>query len=200
VALNPEQQTAVLDSAIELFATRDLSDISLDHVTRASGVSAFDIVRHYHSKEKILAAVFERELELMSAAALATELRMPGETVKDEIQVLARIILEEHRRRLPFLGKLLGEAIRNPEVGALFYRVFIVQGRLLFTQFLKSRQEVDEVRSGLDVEVAAAMFLSFLMSVIVGEISGGAKVETIDEERVITQMADVFLNGVRKRG
>jgi AcrR family transcriptional regulator len=199
MALTPEQQTRVLDSAIELFATKNLMDITLDHVTKVSGVSAFDIVRHFHSKENILAAVLERELELMSSAALATDLRMPGETVKDELQLLARVILEEHKRRLPFLGKLLVESLNSPEVGALFYKTFIVQGRLLFTQFLKSRQEVGEVRNVLDIEVAAAMFLSFLMSVIVGEVSGGSKVETIDEERVITQMSDILLNGIRKR-
>jgi len=199
MALTPEQQTKVLDSAIELFATRDLADITLDHVTKTSGVSAFDIVRHFHSKENILAAVLDRELELMSAAALATDLRMPGETLLDELQVLARVILEEHRRRLPFLGKLLSESMRNAEVGALFYKAFIVQGRLLFTQFLKSRQEVGDVRDSLDVEAAAAMFLSFLTSVVLAEVCGGQKVETVDEERVITQMADIFLNGIRKR-
>lgn len=199
MTLTPEQQTRVLDSAIELFATRDLADISLDHVTRISGVPAFDIVRHYHSKENILAAVIDRELELMSAAALATDLRMPGETLRDELQVLARVILEEHRRRLPFLGKMLHESMRNAEVGALFYRAFVVQGRLLFTQFLKSRQEVGDVREGLDMEAAAAMFLSFLTSVVLAEVCGGRKVETVDEERVITQMSDIFLNGVRKR-
>ena len=86
-----------------------------------------------------------------------TDLRMPGETINDELQLLARVILEEHRRRLPFLGKLLVESLNNPNVGALFYKTFIVQGRLLFTQFLKSRQEVGDVRDVLDTEVAAAI-------------------------------------------
>ena len=199
MALSPEQQTRVMDSAIELFATRDLSEITLDHVTKISGVSAFDIVRHYHSKENILAAVLDRELELMSAAAMAADLRMPGETLSDELQVLARVILEEYRRRLPFLGKLVHESMRNADVGALFYKTFIVQGRLLFTQFLKSRQEVGDVRADVDIEAAAAMFLSFLTSVVLVEALGGHKVETVDEERVITQMSDIFLNGVRKR-
>ena len=70
MALTPEQQTRVLDTAIDLFAKKNLDDITLDHVTKASGVSAFDIVRHYHSKENILAAVLERELELMSSAEI----------------------------------------------------------------------------------------------------------------------------------
>lgn len=200
MTLSPEQQNRVLDTALELFEKLDLSEITLDQVTRASGVSAFDIVRHYRSKENILTAVLERELELMSAAAQAPELRMPGETLRDELTFLARIILDEYRRRLSFLGKLVGEALKDQEVGAIFYRTFILQGRRLFAEFLNARKEVGELREGLDVEAAAAMFLAFLTSVfLLVELCGGRQVEAIDDESMISKMCDVFLNGVRTR-
>jgi AcrR family transcriptional regulator len=200
MTLSPEQQNRVLDTALELFEKLDLSEITLDQVTKASGVSAFDIVRHYRSKENILSAVLERELELMSAAAHSPELRMPGETLRDELQFLARIILDEYRRRLSFLGKLVGEALKDQEVGAIFYRTFIMQGRQLFAEFLNARKEVGELREGLDVEAAAAMFLAFLTSIfLLVDLCGGRQVETIDDEDVITKMCDVFLNGVRAR-
>ena len=44
---------------------------TLDHLTKASGIPAFDIIRHYHSKENILAAVLERELELIAGSVPA---------------------------------------------------------------------------------------------------------------------------------
>src|SRR6478752_3836377 len=122
--LSSEQQRMVLDGAVKLAATQELSSITLDHLTKVSGISAFDIVRHYHSKEKILAAVLERELELIAGSVPSPELRFPG----------------EYRSRLTFLGKLLTEAMKNPEVGAMFYRTFIMQGRLLFTEFLNVRK------------------------------------------------------------
>ena len=198
--LTPEQQKMVMDSALELMSSRNLTEITLEQLTRASGVSAFDIIRHYQSKENILAAVLERELELIAGAVPSPELRFPSETLKDELQVLARIMLQGYRARLHFLDKLFVEAIQNPEVGVLFYRKFIQQGRLLFFEFLNLRKQRGELRPDVDVEAAAAMFISALSGILlVAELFGGKKVEPLDEDRVVRELTDVFLNGVSQK-
>jgi len=197
-ALTAEQQRKVLDGAVQLFAKSDLDAITLDKLSRTSGISSFDIVRHYQSRENILVAVLERELELMASAAHAPELRMPGETLRDELQVLARVILEEYRRRIPFLGRLLAQSLQDPKVGALFYRCFIVQGRRLFTEFLNERKAVGELRRDLDVEAAAAIFLAAVTGpILLVEVFGGRDVERLDDDRLLASIADVFLRGVR---
>ena len=198
--LTPEQQRLVLDTALQLMSEQDLANISLEQLTHASGVPAFDIVRHYQSKENILAAVLERELELMAGGVPSPELRFPSETLRDELQVLAKIMLQEYRRRLPFMGKLLNEAMQNPEVAALFYSKFIMQGRLLFAEFLNIRKQRGELREDVDVEAAAAMFLASLTGIlIVVELFGGKEVEPLDEERVVRELSDLLLNGILKR-
>jgi len=199
-SMDAERQRAVLDQAMLLFAKEELRDITLDKLSKASGVAAFDIIRHFHSSENILKAVLERELELMAASAPPPELRMPGETLGDELHVLASVILDEYRRRIPFLGKLLSEAMQDPKVGALFYSTFIVQGRLLFTEFLGIRKEFGELRDDVDVEAAAAMFLAALTGILLmHELFGGKQVETLDDDRVLRQMCDTFLHGIVKR-
>ena len=198
--LTPEQQRMVMDSALELLSANHLADITLEQLTRASGVSAFDIIRHYQSKENILAAVLERELDLIAGAVPSPELRFPSETFRDELQMLARIMLQEYRARLKFLDKLFVEAIQNPEVGALFYRKFVQQGRLLFAEFLNLRKQRGELRENVDMEAAAAMFLSALLGILlVVELFGGKNVEPLDEERVVRELTDVFLHGVAER-
>ena len=197
MSLSTEQQRMILDAAVKLAFTKELSSIALEDLTKASGISAFDIVRHYHSKENILAAVLERELELIAGSVPSPELRFPGETLKDELQVMAKIMLNEYRIRLPFLGRLLAEAMKNPEVGAMFYRTFIVQGRLLFTEFLNVRKRLGELRDDVDVEASAAFFLSALTFILlVVELFGGKQVEALDEERLVQSMSDLFLRGV----
>jgi AcrR family transcriptional regulator len=198
MGLNTEQQRMVLDGAVKLASSQELSSITLDHLTKASGVAAFDIVRHYHSKEKILAAVLERELELIAGSVPSPELRFPGETLQDELEVIAKIMLGEYRSRLPFLASLLTEAMKNAEVGAMFYRTFIVQGRLLFAEFLNVRKRRGELRENVDVEASAAFFLSALTFILlVVELFGGKHVEALDEERLVRSMSDLFLDGVR---
>ncbi len=201
MSLSAEEQRKVLDSAVKLASTQELSSITLDHLIKASGVSGFDIVRHYHTKEKILAAVLERELELIAGSVPSPELRFPGETLRDELQVLAKIMLGEYRARLPFIGKLLTESMKNPEVGAMFYTTFIMQGRLLFTEFLNVRSRLGELREDVDLEASAAFFLSGLTFILlVVELFGGKQVEPLDDERVVRSLSDIFLRGVEKRG
>jgi AcrR family transcriptional regulator len=198
--LDANQQKAVLDGALKLFEKHHLRDITLEMLTKQTGVASFDIVRHYHSSENILKCVLERELELMAAAAQAPELRMPGETLNDELRLLAGVILDQYRKRTPFLSKMLNETMLNPQVGALFYGTFIVQGRLLFMEFLKVRKEGGELGEGVDVEAAAAMFLASLTGMfMMHEIFGGKQVETFDDERALDAMCGTFLRGVLKR-
>jgi AcrR family transcriptional regulator len=198
--LDANQQRAVLDGAMKLFEKHNLSDITLDMLTKQTGVAAFDIVRHYQSSENILKCVLERELELMAAAAQAPELRMPGETLRDELRVLAGVIFDQYRKRTSFLTKLLNETIGNAQVGGLFYSTFIVQGRLLFTEFLKVRKERGELNEDLDAEAASAMFLASLTGMfMMHDIFGGKKVENLDEDRALDAMCGTFLHGVLKR-
>ena len=197
--LNAEQQRSVLDAAVKLATDQDLGSISLDQLTKACGVPAFDIVRQYGSKENILKAVLERELELIAGSVPEPELRFPGETLRDELQVLAKIMLGEYRARLPFLGKLLSEAARNDEVGALFYRTFIMQGRLLFTEFLNVRKRMGELREDVDTEASASFFLAALTFILlVVELYGGKQIEPRDDERLVREMSDILLRGVQK--
>lgn len=198
--LDADQQRAVLDGAMQLFAQYDLGDISLDKLSKLTGVPSFNIVRHYHSSENILKAVLERELELMAAATQEPELRMPGETLGDELHVLARVIFEQYRKRVPFLSKMLSEAMSDKKVGALFYSVFIVQGRKLFSEFLSVRKEHNELRDEVDVEAAAAAFLASVTGMfMMYEIFGGKQVEALDDEHVLGQMCDTFLRGVIRK-
>jgi AcrR family transcriptional regulator len=199
MGLTAEQERMVLDGAVSLATTQKLSSITLDQLAKASGVGSWDIARHYKSKERILEAVLDRELELISGSVPPPELRFSGESLRDEIETIARSMLEQYRSRLPFMAKVLTEAMKNDEVGDMFYRKFIVRGRVLFADFLKARQERGEIRAGVDVEAAAAIYLAALTSVfLVSEVVGGKRVEPLDEGRLVASLGDVFLNGVSR--
>ena len=198
--LNPERHRAVLDGALQLFEKYPLKEITLEKLTKISGVPAFDIIREFQSSENILKAALERELELMAAAAQAPELRMPGETIEDELRILAGVILDQYRKRLPFMGKLMNEALRDPKVGSLYYATFIVGGRLLFAEFLNVRKQFGELRDNVDIEAASAIFLASLIgSVMTFELFGGRQVESLDDERLLCQMCATFLQGIAKK-
>lgn len=198
--LDTERHGAVLDGAMTLFEKYPLKDITLENLTKVSGVAAFDIIRHFQSSENILKAVLERELELMAVAAQAPQLRMPSETIQDELRVLAGVILDQYRKRMPFMGKLMEEALHDPKVGALYYATFIVKGRMLFAEFLRVRQQFGELHDDVDIEAASATFLASLIgSVMTFDLFGGKQVEALDEDRLLHQICDSFLRGIAKK-
>lgn len=200
MTLTTERHRNVLDGALQLFEQYPLKEITLDKLTKTSGVPAFDIIRNFHTSDNILRAVLERELEMMAAAATAPELRMPGETIQDELRLLARVIFDQYQKRTRFMGKLFDEALHDPKVGALYYSTFVVQGRQLFAQFLRSRAEFGELRADVDIEAAAAIFLASLLgSVMTFELFGGRQVESLDEDRLLEQICDTFLHGIVRK-
>jgi hypothetical protein len=124
----------------------------------------------------------------------------PTETLRDELQMLAKVMLQEYRRRLPFIRRLIEEAVRDPEFGPLLYQKFLMQGRLQFTDFLAKRQERREIGEDVDIEAAAAMFFSAITGIlVVVELFGGNKVEVLDEERLVREFSSVLLSGIVKR-
>jgi len=73
-----------------------------------------------------------------------------------------------------------------------------VQGRQLFAEFLNERKALGELRENLDVEAAAAVFLAALTGpILLVELFGGREVESLDDERLLASISDVFLQGVR---
>lgn len=199
--LSFEEQTRVLDATFALLAEGGLKADFGDTVAVRAGIDSRRIYLHYGGANRLLQALMERELEVIAGSVPAPELRFPGETVQDELKVMARILIDECRAHIGFLRALLVEAIRNEDFAQVFYRTFILRGRKLFTEFLNIRKSRGELREDIDIEAAAAFFLSALIfSLLVLEVFGGKEVEKIDDSRMIHGMSDLFLKGALVRG
>ncbi len=195
--LTSEQQRVVLDAALAVISRGGFTATIVEKVAEKCAIGAPRIFLHFGGTEKLLEAILDRQLELISGSAAVPELRFPGETLQDELQGLGRIILEVFRKHLGVLRAMLAEALRSPEFAEVFYRTFILRGRKLFVEFLEERKLRGELREDLDVDAAAAEYLtSLIMSLLLVEVFGGKSVETIDDERLVTRMTDLFLRGV----
>ncbi|MBI3941095.1 MAG: TetR/AcrR family transcriptional regulator [Acidobacteria bacterium] len=194
--LSAEEQKRVLDSTMELLSRGGLQATFLDKVAEKCGIAAPRIYIHFGGSEGLIRAVLERELELIAGSAPVPELRFPGETLRDELEGMAHILIDECRTHIGFLGTMMTEAMRNPEFATVFYRTFIQRGRQLFTDFLKARQQRGELRADIDTEAAAAFFLSSLVfSLLLMELFGGKSVESMDDDRLVKGISELFLTG-----
>ena len=198
--LDVEEIKQVLDATFDLLGAEGLNADVVERVSARTGILPTRIYLHFGGPSRLMQALMERELEVVAGSVAVPELRFPGETIGDELNVLARILLDECRTHAGFLGTSLKEAMKNPEFAEVFYRTFILRGRKLFTEFLNTRRERDEIRAEIDIEAAAAFFLSALIfSVLALEILGGKAVERVDDARLVAGMSDLFLRGILPR-
>ena len=196
-ALTTEQHNAVLDAALTVLAKGGITATIVEKVAERCAIAAPRIFLHFGGTEKLLEAILQRQLELISGSVPAPELRFPGETLRDELEGLARIIIDVCRSHLGVLRAMFAEALRSQEFSEVFYRTFILRGRQLFDEFLMERKTRGELRADLDIDMAAASYLSSLiMSLLLVELFGGKWVEAVDDERLARSMTDLFLRGV----
>ena len=195
--LSTEQQRVVLDAALSVISKGGFTATIVEKIAEKCAITAPRIFLHFGGTERLLEAILERQLDLIAGSATVPELRFPGETLRDELQGMGRVILEVFRRHIGVLRAMLAEALRSPEFAEVFYRTFILRGRKLFVEFLEQRKERGELRADLDVDTAAAEYLtSLIMSLLLVEVFGGKSVETIDDEKLVTGMTELFLRGV----
>ncbi len=195
--LNAEQQRVVLDAALSVISRGGFTATLVEKIAEKCAIAAPRIFLHFGGTERLLESILERQLDLIAGSATVPELRFPGETLRDELQGMGRVIIEVFRRHIGVLRAMLAEALRSPEFAEVFYRTFILRGRKLFVEFLDQRKERGELRADLDVDTAAAEYLtSLIMSLLLVEVFGGKSVETIDDEKLVTGMTELFLRGV----
>ncbi len=200
-ALNSEQQRQVLDAALTVISKGGFTATIVEKVAERCAIAAPRIFLHFGGTEKLIEAILERQLELISGSAAVPELRFPGETVRDELLGLGRIIMEVFRNHLGVLRAMLAEALRSQEFAEVFYRTFILRGRRLCDEFLEERKRRGELRADLDVDMASAMYLvSLIMPLLLLEVFGGKAVESIDDETLVGNMTDLFLRGALPEG
>jgi len=195
--LNAEQQRLVLDAALSVISKGGFTATLVEKIAERCAIAAPRIFLHFGGTERLLESILERQLDLISGSATVPELRFPGETLRDELQGMGRVILEVFRKHIGVLRAMLAEALRSPEFAEVFYRTFILRGRKLFVEFLDQRKKRGELRADLDVDTAAAEYLtSLIMSLLLVEVFGGKSVETIEDEKLVTGMTELFLRGV----
>lgn len=198
--LSSDQQRAVLDAALSVLSRGGLTATIVEKVAEQCAIRAPRIFLHFGGTEKMLEALLQRQLELIAGSVPSPELRFPGETLRDELEGLARIIIDVCRNHMGVLRAMLAEGLRSKEFAEVFYRTFILRGRTLFLEFLDERRKRGELRGDLDMDAAAASFLaSVIMSLLLMEVFGGRSVEQFDDERLARSMTDLFLNGALAR-
>lgn len=193
-----DNSTLILDAARDVFLERGYGETSMDVVAQVAGVSKATVYALFASKDRVFAAVIEREGDRQTAAIDAADDAPVDEVLRRFAFDSSTLLLSPSNTAMS--RTVSSEAVRSPDVGRLFYangpdRLI---GRL--AGYLAQAMKRGELRKA-DSRLAAAQFLA----VIVGDLQlrmamGLPSPSRAEQRNVVTAGVEMFVRAYQPEG
>lgn len=154
---DPEADAAILQAGFEIFCERGVEGTSIEQIAKRAGVGKLTIYRRWTSKEELIAAAIERELE--------ADRSLPGD--QEFADQLTAEILEamvpgaadaatrpEHRA---MIARLFGSAVSHPDLFAIYWERYVLPRRQSAAAILRRAQQDGSVSVDSDLDVLLDM-------------------------------------------
>lgn len=183
--------TLILDAARDVFLERGYGETSMDVVAQNAGVSKATVYALFASKDRLFAAVIEREGDHQTAAIDTTDGAAVAEVLRRFAVDAAALLLSPSNTAIS--RTVSSEAMRSPEVGRLFYangpeRLI---GRL--AGYLAQAMKRGELRKA-NSRIAAAQFLAVIVGDLQLRLAMGLPPPSRGEQRNVAKAGvDMFI-------
>jgi TetR/AcrR family transcriptional repressor of mexJK operon len=154
---------SILAAAKRAFLAAGFGAVSMDAIARVAGVSKATVYAHFAGKEELFGAVIGRECERYFADFAPGELD-PGD-LRASLTALGRRFLELvlSADAIALHRIILGEVVRFPGLGEVFWRAGPERQRVQIETFLKSAIAAGTL-AATDTRLAAEQFVSLVRS------------------------------------
>jgi AcrR family transcriptional regulator len=186
-----DNSTLILDAARDAFLDRGYSVTSMDLVAQAAGVSKATVYALFTSKDRLFAAVIEREGDNQTATIDTTTDAPVADVLGRFATDAARLLLSASNTAMS--RTVSSESVRSPEVGRLFYangpdRLI---GRL--ARYLAQAMKQGQLRKA-NSRLAASQFLAVIVGDLQLRLAMGLPAPSRAEQRnVVKAGVDMFI-------
>jgi AcrR family transcriptional regulator len=180
-----ESHQAIIQATLELMLEAGYGSLTMERVRERAGVGKATIYRRWSSKE---------ELVRDAIAFMHDDLEAPdtGSLSGDYAGLAGRVRAAAHREgAATFMPRLLGEAVNDPELHAIFYANLVKPRRDQMRMVLERAIARGEIRDDIDIELLIDLFAGpavYRMLITGGDMSQMFSVE---------EQFDALLNGLR---
>jgi AcrR family transcriptional regulator len=190
--VSPTRQR-LIDAAVRVCSERGLHGATTREIAEVAGVNEVTLFRHFGSKEKLIAALFEQVLATLSDSLNDTE--------ADE-QDLGRDLFRYAQRHNELLvanealiRTIIGEARRHPEQARLVMCEAGRAKRELLIEYLRAAQKAGSVREDIELGPAVDAFTGMLLAGMLRRTSFKEFVDYTADEYLRT-IVDLFIRGI----
>jgi AcrR family transcriptional regulator len=189
---NPTRRR-LLDAAFRVCSERGIHGATTREIADAARVNEVTLFRHFGTKEKLIAALFER-----SVAAQIESLTDPepdANNLADDIRRYAERFNQMLFEHEALIRTLIGEARRQPEAARQVISDSVKPMRQRLIQYLQAAQKLGTVRRDLDLAPGVDAFTGMLLSGMLRR-TGLAKCLDYPQPAYVTTVVDLFLRGI----
>jgi AcrR family transcriptional regulator len=183
----------LIDAAIHVCSERGLHAATTREIAEVAGVNEVTLFRHFGSKEKLIAALFEQVLATLSESLDETE------TDEQDLERNLSRYAQRHNELLTaneaFIRTIIGEAKRHPDQARMIMCEAGRAKRELLIEYLRAAQNAGTVRKDVELGPAVDAFTGMLLAGMLRRTSFKDYVDYTADEYLRT-IVDLFIRGI----
>jgi AcrR family transcriptional regulator len=183
----------LLDAASRVCAERGVHGATTREIADAARVNEVTLFRHFGSKEKLIAALFEQSVAAQAESLSDTE--PDANDLDPDLHRYARRFNQMLFDHEPLIRTLIGEAHRQPEAARQVISDSVKPLRLRLIKYLRAAQDSGAVRPDLELAPAVDAFTGMLLSGMLRR-TGAARCLEYAQETFLETCVDLFLRGI----
>jgi len=185
-----------MDAAIKVFSRKGFNGTTTREIAREAGIAEGTIFRYFKTKKDLFLSLLS-PFVVQSLADILEEVY--GEDDETVLKAILRNRFEIINKNIDLVKLLIAESQFHPELRDRFVGKIVMEAAGLLEKYIVQKIEEGEYQ---DIDPAIAVrALAGMTGIFVlwREYLAGDKYIAFEEDIVIDTIADIYLNGIRKR-
>lgn len=192
VEASPTRQR-LLDAAFRVCSERGLHGATTREIADAARVNEVTLFRHFGSKEKLIAALFQRSIAAQVESLSDSE--PDGNDLNRDLRRYAERFNQMLFEHEALIRTIIGEARRHPEQARQVISDSIKPMRQRLLDYLRAAQKAGSVRRDLNLAPTVDAFTGMLLSGMLRR-TGSATCLDYSHKEFVETVLDLFLRGI----
>lgn len=186
----------ILDSALRLFADRGYEATSIGEIEIDAGLAprSGGLYKHFPSKRALIDAALAERFGQMDVIDERVELIPPGD-LRGELELLARLALDELESEHELCRLVMKEGERFPELADAFHAGIVERGHRIASAWLANRSAALELELA-DIEATAQVLTDALVGYALQHHIFGERTTRVERERFVAAWVRLALDHI----
>lgn len=191
-----QRQEEILKAALKIFSQKGFKGATTREIAEEAGVAEGTIFRYFKTKKEILFSLLEPYIVKTLADTIE---EVSGENDEVILKAILKNRLKLISENKSLVKLLLIETQFHPEIKEQFVQQVVIRAVVLIEQFITKRIQAGAFRD-VDPGIAARIFIGMAgVFVVWREFLQADKFISFDDDKVIDESVNIFLNGLRTK-